>query len=361
MRSLFVLLFLTVACDDGGPVSLNDDSETDTDTDADADSDTDTDADTDTDSDPPPIVRFVALGDGGEGNDEQHLVGDLLAEVCASRGCDFALYLGDNIYDSGVSSDEDAQFSTKFEIPYQPVDMPFYVVLGNHDLGGDGLGVDLDPNKASYEVAYSQFSDKWDMEAPYYTIPDVKVPREPAQFFALNTTEIFFGWNDGDQKDWFRQERDASDSTWKIAFGHHPYISNGRHGNAGNYEGIADWVPLSEIPRGAYVKDFMDDEICGKVDVYLSGHDHNLQWLEPTCGTQFIVAGSAAKTTEWGDESRNPVSFQTNGDELACGGGEGFVWIEIEGTTLTGYTYHWRDDCSGNPILEENGPFTLQK
>ncbi|TNE87413.1 MAG: hypothetical protein EP330_18270 [Deltaproteobacteria bacterium] len=306
-------------------------------------------------------MRFVALGDGGEGNDAQHRVADRLAEICADRGCDFALYLGDNIYDTGVDSNQDPQFDTKFEIPYQPVDLEFWVVLGNHDLGGDGLGVSLDPDKALYEIEYTRYSDKWKLPSEYYTISGQAIPREAAQFFGLNTTEIMFGWNDDDQKAWFSSERDASTSPWKIAFGHHPYASNGRHGNAGNYEGIADWVPLSEIPRGQYVKEFMDAEICGKVDVYFSGHDHNIQWLDPQCGTQFIVTGAAAKTTEWGDPELNSTQFQVNGDDLPCGGGEGFVYAEIDGDTMTGSIHYWEDDCNGGGTWREQGPFTYTK
>ena len=61
-------------------------------------------------------VRFVAMGDGGEGNMRQFQVATVIENVCnAHGGCDFALYLGDNIYDSGVDSAMDEQFQTKFE------------------------------------------------------------------------------------------------------------------------------------------------------------------------------------------------------------------------------------------------------
>ena len=152
----------SVATDDGGATVDSGEAN-----DSGSESDSGSGSDTGTEQ---AVVRFIALGDGGEGNDAQHIVADMAAEVCAQRGCDFALYLGDNIYDSGVDSIHDPQFDTKFEIPYQPLDFPFYVVLGNHDLGGDGLGLDLDPDKALYEINYSKYSDKWDMEAAYYTI-----------------------------------------------------------------------------------------------------------------------------------------------------------------------------------------------
>ena len=42
-------------------------------------------------------VRFVAIGDAGEGNDAQFAVADVVEQVCADQGCDFAIYLGDDL------------------------------------------------------------------------------------------------------------------------------------------------------------------------------------------------------------------------------------------------------------------------
>ena len=71
-------------------------------------------------------VRFVVLGDAGMGNQAQYDVAEAIKNVCAQRGCDFALYLGDNFYDTGVSSIDDSQFIDKFELPYANLDFPFY-------------------------------------------------------------------------------------------------------------------------------------------------------------------------------------------------------------------------------------------
>ena len=43
---------------------------------------------------------------------------------------------------------------------------------------------------------------------------------------------------------------------------------------------------------------FMEESVCGKIDVYFCGHDHNRQWFQPTCGTEFVVSGAAAKNTD---------------------------------------------------------------
>jgi hypothetical protein len=112
----------------------------------------------------------------------------------------------------------------------------------------------------------------------------------------------------------------ASSATWKIAVGHHPYRSNGPHGNAGAYDGLP--LPFN----GAPVKAFLEQIVCGEADVYLSAHDHTLQWLQPTCsGTELILSGAGSSTTSL--PGSNPVHFQS----LSLG----FVYFDIRGNTLT--------------------------
>ena len=45
------------------------------------------------------IVRFIAVGDTGTGKEGQYQVANAIEKVCAAHGCDFALGLGDNIYE----------------------------------------------------------------------------------------------------------------------------------------------------------------------------------------------------------------------------------------------------------------------
>ena len=256
-------------------------------------------------------VRFVAIGDAGEGNDAQYAVADVVEKVCAAQGCDFAIYLGDNFYDVGVQSVDDVQFIDKFERPYENLDFPFYVALGNHDYGGAGHLID----RPEPQVEYTQYSEKW-------ILPDRThdFQKEHIQFLALDTNALMWSsvWGGYDtQAEWVRETIDSSEHLWKIAFGHHPYISNGGHGVAGQYDGLEN-VPVAS---GLDVKRLVDEEICGKVDVYFSGHDHDLQWLEPQCGTEFIVSGAGSKNRNL-ENSGVPTFFETDAQP-------GFVWIEI--------------------------------
>ncbi len=283
-------------------------------------------ADTTTGGDPG-VVRFVVLGDTGEGNEDQYSVGQAIVEICAQRGCDFGVLTGDNFYDSGVSGVDDPQWQSKFEDPYMDTEFVIYAVLGNHDYGGAGIGFDLlDTKKSDYQVQYTQMSQKWRMPAKYYGFK-----HDPADLWFLDTNQVMTDPLNGDsdkQLNWFKAQVAASTATWKIAFGHHPYISNGDHGNAGSYENVEGFnVPFV---TGDNVKKFMDESLCGKIDVYISGHDHNLQWLEPACGTEFIVSGAGSKAELL--PGSNPNFFQ-------IGEMEGFVWVEITGDSFTGVFY----------------------
>ncbi len=281
----------------------------------DGDADTDTDADTDADTDTSPgadasgPIRFVALGDAGTGSSDQYTVADAVATVCASKGCDFALYLGDNIYSDGVTDVGDSAWEDKFEVPYAALEFPFYAALGNHDYGGNGGAFEVD--RANTQVEYSSYSDKWVMPATFYSHV-----QGDATFIALDTTALDWGRGE-EQQAWLPGVIAAADTQWKIAYGHHPYISNGDHGDANDNFGP-----------------FFEDNLCGQVDVYLCGHDHHLEWLEPTCGTEFIISGAGAKLRGVGGS--NP--------DFYAAAQLGFMWVEIDGDTFTGVFYDENGD-----------------
>ncbi|MBX3199536.1 MAG: metallophosphoesterase [Labilithrix sp.] len=271
----------------------------------------------------PKSVRFIAMGDTGTGSNAQLKIGNAIAAHCKARGCDFVQLLGDNLYDSGASSANDPIFQSHFEVPYAAVDLDFWIVLGNHDYGHDGLGTDFP--RGQNEIAYTANSTKWKLPSAYWH----HVP--PAgegvlETFGLDTNMAMFGQDSAQRKDvsaWIA----ASTAEWKIAFGHHPYKSNGPHGNAGRYDARLDGLIVPPAPaNGQSVKSYLEDTICGKVDLYLSGHDHSRQWLNESCkGTELAVSGAGAKATKLG--GKNASLFES----LALG----FLYIVIEGKKLT--------------------------
>lgn len=288
---------------------------------------------------PPGDVRFVVMGDQGEGNTAQRNVAIRIRDLCAAEGCDFVLLLGDNFYDSGVESTTDSLWRTHFETPYADIPLPFYAVLGNHDYGGSLFGLDYgglgnEFDKGPIEVAYTAVSARWEMPDTHYTLL-----MENVGFVMLDTNSIMWGnTENGDQAAWYDDavaDLRAAGAEWIVVSGHHPYLSNGRHGNAGSYEGIeVGGVPIpNPVPllNGSNVRSFFNTYVCDTADVILSGHDHNRQWIdEPgACGgATMIVSGAGAKTTEPG-VGANDVLFEDYEDP-------GFMYVVIDGDRMVG-------------------------
>lgn len=270
--------------------------------------------------DPPvdhPPVRFLAVGDTGEGNQAQYDNAAVMEQVCADQGCDFVLLLGDNIYDTGVTALDDVQWQEKFELPFAGLDMPFYAVLGNHDYGNL-----TDEERADFQVAYTEVSDKWVMPARHYTHT-----QENVQFYGLDTQAMNFPEGLVDeyeaQEAWIQDQLADPADGWRIVYGHHPYLSNGRHGNAGAYDSFPSQFPVS----GQLLKERFDESVCGSVDLYVCGHDHDRQFHETTCdGTRFIVSGAGAKLRDFRNDQ--PTHFED--DQTP-----GFTWFEIDDDLLT--------------------------
>lgn len=291
----------------------------------DEDSASDT-ATTDTGTPLPQVTRFVALGDAGTGDDKQRRVAAGIGRVCAEVTCDFAVYLGDNFYSDGVTGVDDPKWQDVFETPYASLDLPFWAVLGNHDYGGNGGG--WEPYRTDAQVAYTQYSAKWHM-------PDQSWATQLgiASVFGLDTNAL--AWERGaDQIAWFPGARDASLGPWRIVLGHHTYVSNGPHGNAGDWDGGNG---------GRVFKSFFDAELCGKVDLYLGGHDHSLQWpVSPCAGTEFVVTGAGGKTS----------SVSGSNDAWFESAQLGFFVVELRADAWTGTFY----DADGNALYTREVP-----
>jgi tartrate-resistant acid phosphatase type 5 len=265
-----------------------------------------------------PVVRFIAVGDTGTGEPDQARVAAVMRDTCERDGCDFVVLLGDNIYEGGPTGVDDPQWQSKFEQPYAELDVPFYAVLGNHDVGLlPGLG--YNPWSVPVEVGYTERSEKWKMPAAHYTVSVGNVGLLVFDSTALYNHVV----EQGDQHAWVGPARDAllAQNDWVFAAAHHTYVSNGDHGNAGAYAYL-DFDPGIEIAQ------FVESHLCGQVDMLLTGHDHNRQWLdESLCmGTDVVVSGAGAKTR--GVLGANPIHFAS--DKL------GFFYVVVDGDTLIG-------------------------
>lgn len=251
-------------------------------------------------------IRLVAVGDTGRGDPGQRAVAAGIEKVCAARGCDAVLLLGDNIYSFGPSSVDDPQWSTKFEAPFAKLALPFHPVMGNHDYGQ--ARPDASFAKAQIAVAYSARSTKWKMPARVY-----RIALGPASILALDTHPPVYGPDTAQET--LIAALPAMNRPWRIAMGHHPYLSNGPNGSAtGSLRG------------------FLERQVCGKVDLYLAGHDHDREWLSETCdGTELVVSGAGSSLRPI-TTAKHPARYQSD-DAL------GFLYLDITPAQLSARFY----------------------
>ncbi|HEY7547827.1 MAG TPA: metallophosphoesterase [Blastocatellia bacterium] len=223
-------------------------------------------------------VRLFAFGDFGVGVGNQKTTAAAMLDAHRKEPFDFAITLGDNFYYEGLVSPTDPRLKTFWDELYDPFGIHFYAILGNHDWR-------LSDSPAA-EILYSQRSPSWRMPSPYYTFT-----AGPTQFFALDTNEISQA-----QLLWLDEALQKSTARWKIVYAHHPIYNVGEHGD--NKELIERLFPL----------------LKGRVDIYLAGHDHNLQHLKPESGVHFFVCGGGgARLYKVAPDERSLFAESKNG------------------------------------------------
>ncbi len=215
-------------------------------------------------------LHIVAFGDFGTGSESQMAIARAIARQHSQQAFDFGITLGDNFYRCGVHSIEDPKWNRFWEKPYGGLGIPFYAALGNHDYGRPPAICPGLAGSPDVEVEYTKHSKSWRMPARYYTYR-----AGPALFIAIDTE----GWT-GDQLKWVEDtlKESANDRgiQWRIVYGHHPMYTSGVHLNQRRISVLRDQLqPVFE---------------AAKVDLYICGHDHDLEHLRKG-GVEFLIAG----------------------------------------------------------------------
>jgi predicted phosphodiesterase len=265
-------------------------------------------------------VRFVAIGDTGQGNKKADKVGKTIARVCEERGCDFVIHLGDIVYPNGVESGSDSDWKKKFEKPFADViGVPWYFIMGNHDYG-DERPKNPKPADAGPYLSYAKkHPGKFNFPAQSYSFH-----KGPVDFFAIDSTLL--------QSDVYRAsviatmkpKIDASEAPWRIAFAHNPIVSNGSH-----------YKPSSAIVEG------YQELFCNrKVHMVISGHDHTRQWFkdQSICpNTHLVVSGAATEVVPF---KKKTSAFKPSRALYQDDGDNGFFYVRARCTTLYGAFYN---------------------
>ncbi|EFC42417.1 predicted protein [Naegleria gruberi] len=235
-------------------------------------------------------LHFLVVGDQGRANADQVSVAKSMGDYCDRvKKCSFVIGVGDNIYDYGVGSATDEQFATKFENIYSQYNgtknLPWKLMLGNHDYR----------NNPNAQIQYK--SSLWDLPAYYYIFNKTSTLGGFNVSFVVTDTNTFqpdslmnqqyvkeqsaFKQDQLNMIESVLKENYGKTNTWSIVLGHHPVYSAGIHGDTTTL--IENYLPL--------FKKY-------KLPLYLSGHDHFLNWLkDPNEVTNYVISGGGAGNT----------------------------------------------------------------
>lgn len=246
------------------------------------------------------LVHFITFGDWGAGTIGQRSVATAIEHYCARTPCGFVLTLGDNFYENGVRSVTDPKWKLFYKNVYGRLDLPFYAVIGNHDERGS----------IAAQIDYGKTDSSWKMPGPYYSIRLPEGSAKPAvEIFVINNGDRKFQPN---EKEWLEKALARSRAPWKILALHIPIITNGKHGD-----------------DDAGINDELVPVICGKVDLVLSGHDHNFSHLKgpwKNCTIEQLIVGTGGMRLRTADAKDPRV--------IATGSFFGFGWFSATASQL---------------------------
>jgi tartrate-resistant acid phosphatase type 5 len=233
--------------------------------------------------------KFIVFGDWGRnGEDNQKKVARQMGAAAKKFKPEFIVSTGDNFYPNGVRSTLDHNWLASYENIYtaHSLQTDWYIVLGNHDYGGDPQA----------EIDYTAVDRKWNMPARYYSkVFYINGDTTLGMLFVFLDTSPFLteyyygdkihvkGQDTAAQRIWLEKTLAEAPSNikWKFVFGHHPVYTGGGRMNA--------------VETGEMKKLFKPIFEKYRVNAYICGHDHNLQYIKPPGFTYYFVSGAGSE------------------------------------------------------------------
>lgn len=265
------------------------------------------------------VLRFGVIGDSGTGKQPQKDVAAQMWNLHQKHPWQFVLMLGDNIYEKG----DPADFGSKFKDVYADFmrsGVKFHATLGNHDR--------RDSSKGMTQVKDPAFGYVGGQDEYQFPAGPMVNGKTLARFICLNSEAWRKESRDGKAppgrltqlQGWLRE---SDQYHWNFVFFHNPmqsFVVSNPLGFIGYL--IGRWGHGSDKD----LRRMLADELKGKVDVVLSGHDHFYQKIRPQEGIHYFVSGGAAKIRKGARRNHPQVEYA---DEVLH-----FMDFELEETRL---------------------------
>jgi len=229
---------------------------------------------------------FIVASDmGRHGKSEQQNIAEIMGRFAEQNKVDFMVVAGDPIHDDGVKNIDDDEWKLKIENVYTTQSLhaiPWYVVSGNHEYEGSVQAI----------LDYSNVSERWNAPARYFSMEQlIGASGQKALLVFIDTPPLIDKYrNDRKYSDageqnmerqlqWIEETLASSNARWKIVIGHHPvYADTKKEAN--------ERTDMQERLNPILVKN--------DADIYICGHIHNFQHIQPQGSKIHYVVNSSA-------------------------------------------------------------------
>ena len=223
--------------------------------------------------------QLIVLGDIGEYNNTLKQIVNISKSILKNN--DKIILLGDNFYPDGVNSINDKLWND-YKIIFNDISKnKIHAVLGNHDYHQNPL---CQVNNNYWNTPHFYYKLSLNNNTDLFFIDTVQL--YPGHcFISKNMIENVHNKPINilisQQLQWLNNELSKSKNKNKIVFGHYPIISNGAYNNL--------MKPLYKLLYPIFKKH--------NVKAYVSGHDHNIQYMKREDNgyvfNQFVIGSSA--------------------------------------------------------------------
>ena len=244
------------------------------------------------------LLRFGVMGDGGSGSDAQLQVAARMLESHRNAPWEFALTLGDNVYENG----EPEFFDSKFVDVYRPLlddGVRIHASLGNHDVRTRG-GRDQIAEEA---FGFVDGKDEYEFAAG----PETADGKQLARFICLNSTRWVEAVDEGDKRELVQLRgalrerlREVDKYRWNVVYMHHPV-----HAFVKKTFGFSRGHGSSRELQAALEPILVEHG----VDLALAGHEHFYQKIRPQQGVHHLISGGAGKLRDGVKRKHDDVAF----------------------------------------------------
>lgn len=310
-------------------------------------------------------LNIFLIGDAGklesDGSTPKALI-SLQDQFSNADKKDILLFLGDNVYQKGIpESKKDQKYLVAKEILQKQIDIAktfpgkVYFIPGNHDWYSGLEGLKNQEKIVEKALGKNSF-------LPESGCPIEKVNiNEDVVLLIIDSQWYITNWNNhptindkcdiktrGDFLDEIRSEIKKAEGKITLVAIHHPIYTYGEHAGFYNFNNYLKPTPIlgslkniirttSGIVNADIYNEFYNDlrkniiAVAQQNDkvIFLSGHDHSLQYIEKNNIKQ-IISGSGSKTT--------PVKVKSNNDYGE--GANGFAVLNIHQNLATNVQFY---------------------